>query len=45
MIFNETLALDNGVKIPELALGTLEINNSKANQVAETVIQTSLSPH
>lgn len=45
MIFDETLALDNGVKIPELALDTLEISNSKANQVVEIVIQASLSPH
>lgn len=39
MILDETLTLNNGVKIPKLALGTWEINNNQVSQVVETAIQ------
>lgn len=39
MILDETLTLNNGVKIPKLALGTWEINNNQVAQVVETAIQ------
>lgn len=35
----ETLTLNNGVKIPKLALGTWEINDNQVAQVVETAVQ------
>lgn len=38
----ETLTLNNGVKIPKLALGTWEINDNQVAQVVETAVQPSV---
>lgn len=39
MIFNETLELNNGVKIPKLALGTWLIDDDKASKAVEEAIK------
>lgn len=39
MILDETLTLANGVKIPKLALGTWEIDDSKVTSVVKTAIK------
>jgi diketogulonate reductase-like aldo/keto reductase len=39
MIVDETLTLNNGVKIPKLALGTWEIADNQVAEVVETALQ------
>ncbi len=39
MIFNETFELNNGVKIPKLALGTWLIDDDKASKAVEEAIK------
>ena len=39
MILNENLTLNNGVKIPKLALGTWQISNQQVTDVVKMALQ------